>query len=208
MPATMMHLYAGKQLLPQGSDSFFLGCILPDCVDAHREWKDHLHFRDVPPENRLENIVLFGKALQLNEDFDFGMLCHFYLDYLWDNGPQREHRLRHGEENWFCDYRRELSCAGSRVAQRMVWATPLWKRLENPCASDYEGTLSFPEDEIRAFLSFNARWHTQEVLPQSKEFTDDLVDDFIQGAVRDFLAFFRQYFPEDYEARKATLPPL
>ena len=38
----MMHLYAAHLLNPAGSDSYFLGAILPDCVDAYRDIKDKL----------------------------------------------------------------------------------------------------------------------------------------------------------------------
>ncbi|MBE6713106.1 MAG: hypothetical protein E7580_06260 [Ruminococcaceae bacterium] len=208
MPATMMHLYAAHVLNPKGSDSYFLGSILPDCVDAHRELKDHLHFRDVPPESRLQSLIRFGKALDLTRDFDFGALYHFYLDYLWDNGPQKAHRKMHGEENWFPDYRKELHCAGSRTAQRMPWSKELWHRLHKPAPELYANTMDLPEDEIHAFLEFNFHWHTEETLPESEVFTDDLVDSFIRRSCTAFAVFLRDFFPETYKARSATFPPL
>ena len=208
MPATMMHLYAAHMLNPEGSDSYFLGSILPDCVDAHRELKDRLHFRDVPPEERLPALVRFGKGLDLARDFDFGVLCHFYLDYLWDNGPQKAHRKMHGEENWFVDYRKELSRAGSRTAQRMPWSKEMWMRLQNPTPDLYENSMNLPEDEIHSFMAFNVRWHTEEALPESEYFTDALVDSFIARACTAFAAFLRDFFPEVYKARRATFPAL
>ena len=208
MPATMMHLYAAYELDPAGSDSYFLGSILPDCVDAHRELKDHLHFRDVPPEDRLQSLIRFGKSLDLTRDFDFGALYHFYLDYLWDNGPQKAHRKSHGEENWFVDYRKELSRAGSRTAQRMPWAKDLWHRLHRPEKSLYENTMNLPEEEIVHFLDFNFHWHTEEALPESEVFTDELVDSFTKRARIAFTAFLRDFFPEVYKARQNIFPPL
>ena len=97
MPATMMHLYAARLLWPSGSDAYFLGSILPDCVDAHREIKDRLHFRDVPPEERLQRLIRFGQSLDLSRDFDFGALYHFYLDYLWDNAKSPPQSPRGGK---------------------------------------------------------------------------------------------------------------
>ena len=208
MPATMMHLYAAYELDPAGSDSYFLGSILPDCVDAHRELKDHLHFRDVPPEDRLQSLIRFGKSLDLTRDFDFGALYHFYLDYLWDNGPQKAHRKSHGEENWFVDYRKELSRAGSRTAQRMPWAKDLWLRLHRPEKSLYENTMNLPEEEIVHFLDFNFHWHTEEALPESEVFTDELVDSFTKRARIAYTAFLRDFFPEVYKARQNIFPPL
>ena len=208
MPATMMHLYAAHSLYPQGSDSYFLGSILPDCVDAYREIKDRLHFRDVSPEDRLQSLIRFGKTLDLTRDFDFGALYHFYLDYLWDNGPQKAHRKSHGEKNWFPDYRKELSRAGSRTAQRMSWSKPLWLRLHNPEPSLYANTMNLPEEEIRKFLEFNFHWHTEEALPESEIFTDALVDSFTARAKTAFVVFLRDFFPETYEARQDDFPPL
>ena len=208
MPATMMHLYAAHLLDPAGSDSYFLGAILPDCVDAYREIKDKLHFRDVPPEERLQSLIRFGKGLDLKRDFDFGALCHFYLDYLWDNGPQAAHRKSHGPENWFPDYRKELSRAGSRTAQRMPWSKELWSRLHKPEPALYENTMNLPEEEIHKFLEFNFHWHTEEALPESEVFTDEVVDHFTRRAVTAFTAFLRDFFPEAYEARRKVLPPL
>ncbi len=208
MPATMMHLYAAKTLFPDGSDAFYLGSILPDCVDGNRVLKDHLHFRDVPKEERLQSLVKFGGGLHLEKDFDFGVLFHFYLDYLWDNGPQKAHRKMHGEENWFRDYRIELSRAGSRVAQRMEWTKEVWQRLHRPDRALYESSLSLPEEEIRSFLDFNYHWHTEEALPESEIFTDALVDSFIERCIKAFAVFLRDFFPAVYEKKKESLPPL
>lgn len=208
MPATMMHLYAAHLLNPAGSDSYFLGSILPDCVDAHREIKDRLHFRDVPPEDRLQKLIRFGQTLDLTKDFDFGALLHFYLDYLWDNGPQRAHRNAHGAENWFVDYRKELSCAGSRTAQRMPWSRDLWNRLHTPDPQLYANTMELPEEDIANFLEFNFHWHTEKVLPESEIFTDALVDSFTKRSCIAFTAFLRDFFPETYRARGENLPAL
>lgn len=195
MPATMMHLAAGKALCPNASDAFYLGCILPDCVDSNRTLKDHLHFRDIDPALRLPSLVSFGKGLQLSRPFDFGALYHFYLDYLWDNGPQSAHRRAYTGESWFLDYRKELSAAGSRCAQRAPWNDELWARLRSPAKELYENPLALPEDDIHAFLEFNAKWHTETRLPESEVFTDEVVEAFLKRAERAFLAFLGDFFP-------------
>ena len=202
MPATMMHLYAAKTLIPDGSDAFFLGSILPDCVDGDRELKDRLHFRDIPKEDRLQSLVRFGNRLSLEKDFDFGVLFHFYLDYLWDNGPQSAHRKMHGPENWFRDYRIELSRAGSRAAQRAPWNREVWERLHHPEKSLYESILPLPEEDIHSFLEFNFHWHTEEALPESEIFTDDLVESFLQRGCKAYLVFLRDFFPAVYREKK------
>ena len=196
MPATMMHVYAGYLFYPQGDDSFFMGCILPDCVDGNRTLKDHLHFRDVPPESRLQELIRFGKRLDLSRPFHLGALLHFYLDYLWDNGPQKAHRMRYEGEDWFHDYRKELARAGSETAHRFPWAKPLWERLSNAPRNTMENDLSLPEEDMLSFLDYNCRWHTEEVLPKAVEFHADLVDSFTRRAVTAYHAFLRDFFPE------------
>ena len=195
MPATMMHLLAAHALVPEGSDAYFLGSILPDCLDSDRALKDHLHLRDIPPEERLPALIRLGEELDLARDFDFGVLFHLYLDYLWDNGPQADHRRAYKGETWFRDYRRELAMAGSRGAQRMPWAKPLWERLYAAPPEAHKNSLGLPEDEIAKFMDFNYHWHTEEVLPESAIFTDALVDGFTARALREFRAFLAAHFP-------------
>ncbi len=196
MPATMMHLYAARVFWPEGSDSYFLGSILPDCVDAHREIKDRLHFRDIPTEERLPALVKFGESLDLHRDFNLGVLFHFYLDYLWDLGPQSVHRRNHGPENWFPDYRKELSRAGSSTAHRFPWARDMWERLRSPEKSLYENTLSLPEEEIKEFLEKNYLFHREKKLDAPEIFTDELVDSFTLRAAKSFGRFLKDFFPE------------
>ena len=196
MPATMIHLYAGVTLLPAGSDSFLLGCILPDCLDCDRALKDRLHLRDVPAEERLQRLVLLGKELDLDRDFDLGALFHLYLDYLWDNGPQSAHRRAYEGDDWFRDYRKELKMAGSRTAGRAPWNRDVWLRLAAATPEQYENSLGLPEEEIRTFLDFNSRWHTETVLSESTFFTDEVVEGFVKRSNRAFREFLTNFFPQ------------
>ena len=196
MPATMMHLLAGHALLPGGSDSFFLGCILPDCLDFDRDRKDLFHLRNVPPEERLQALIRLGQSLDLSLDFDFGVLCHLYLDYLWDNGPQKAHRMSYTGDLWFRDYRKELASAGNRGAHRFFWARPLWERLRRVDEALFENSMSLPVDEIKKFMEFNFHFHTEEHLPESEVFTDQVVDAFIRRADRAFRSFLQDFFPQ------------
>lgn len=197
MPATMMHLAAGYDLVPNATDAFLLGCILPDCVDNDRTTKDHLHFRDVLPQIRLQSIITFAKdKLDLSRDFDFGALFHFYLDYLWDNGPQKAHRKSFEGEAWFPAYRKELSRAGSSLAGRLPWTKDVLCRLKYASPDFYQSPLGLPEKEIRDFLDFNCRWHTEERLASSEHFTDELVDSFLRRSRRAYRAFLQDFFPE------------
>ena len=67
---------------------------------------------------------------------------------------------------------------------------------------------TLPEEEIHKFLEFNFHWHTEEALPESEVFTDAVVDSFTRRACTAFTAFLRDFFPEVYQARSATFPPL
>lgn len=195
MPATMMHLCAALLLCPQGGTPYLLGSILPDCLDADREKKDRFHLRDQKPEDRLTALIRWAEGLDLEKPFSFGALWHLYLDYLWDNGPQSAHRRSYTGKSWFVDYRRELSSAGSRCAQRLSGNAALWARLAAAEAKAWQSELDLPDEEARAFLLHNARWHTETVLPESDFFTDEAVDRFLARSRRAFIDFLRDFFP-------------
>ncbi len=195
MPATMMHLYAGKLDQPNGDLSYYLGCILPDCVDADRTVKDHLHFRDVPAEERLIHLIRFGKQLDLSRSFNRGALLHFYLDYLWDNGPQKVHRMNYNGESWFRDYRKELAAAGNETYRRMPWANALWNKIRTATPNDYDNSLELPEQDILHFLDFNYHWHTENELSPARIFHAELVDRFTARSVKAFHSFLHDFFP-------------
>ncbi len=177
------------------TDAFLLGTILPDCLDGDREKKDHLHLRDIPPEERLCALVRLGKELDLKRDFDRGALFHLYLDYLWDNGPQAAHRRSYEGETWFLDYRKELKKAGSRAYLYLEGGQEIWSRLERADASLFESVLKLPEKQAREFLTFNCRFHTTERLPESEIFTDEVVLRFIEHSLKEFRAFLEGFFP-------------
>lgn len=187
MPATMMHLLAGNRFDPAASDAFYLGCILPDCVDADRELKDRLHFRTFSKEERLPALLSFvEKTLDLKKDFDRGVFFHFFLDYLWDFGPQQKHRDSYRGEKWFLDYRKEISDAGSYIARTEPWAKPLWERLHDPAPELWQSGLVLPETCIREFLDFNFHWHTEVKIGPSAFFPPEAVEEFTLDAVRRF----------------------
>ena len=68
--------------------------------------------------------------------------------------------------------------------------------------------MNLPEEDVHKFLEFNFHWHTEETLPESEVFTDEVVDKFIRRAVTAFAVFLRDFFPQCYAARKSTFPPL
>lgn len=197
MPATMMHLLAGSRLVKDPTDAFLLGTILPDCLDGDRAKKDHLHLRDIPPEERLSALIRLGKELDLERDFDRGALFHLYLDYLWDNGPQAAHRRSYEGDTWFLDYRKELKKAGSRAYLYLEKGEEVWKRLEKAPSSLFESVLHLPEEEARAFLAFNCNFHITERLPESEIFTDEVILRFIDHSLKEFRSFLENFFPAE-----------
>ena len=128
---------------------------------------------------------------------------------VWHRNTEKNGERKHAvTKNWFLDYRKELSRAGSRTAQRMAGSRDLWQRLHTPDPELYENSMDLPEEEICKFLEFNFHWHTKECLPESEIFTDELVDSFIRRASTAFAVFLRDFFPECYKARCATFPPI
>ena len=137
---------------------------------------------------------------KLIEELNFSRaLSHNVLNYVFNH--QKAHRLSYTGDLWFRDYRKELSRAGNRGAWRKVWARPLWERLKNADEALFENSMELPVEEIRSFLDFNYRFHTEEVLPESEVFTDEVVDAFTDRAARAFRGFLRDFFPAVAKAR-------
>lgn len=179
----MTHLSAAHRLLPTGSDAWFLGSVLPDCVDGDRALKDRLHFRDLPGEKRFPALLAFAeKKLSPANDFDLGVFFHYYLDLLWDRGPQRWHRQVYRGDRWFKDYRCELSKMGLHLAHTDAWAYELWEKLGKAPLPDREADLEYPPERMRSFLDFNVQYHRGPDEGASVFFTPDWVDAFLNAA--------------------------
>lgn len=195
MPATMMHLYAAHMLWEEGGDAFYLGNIIPDCVDADRPTKDRMHFRDGDPAQRRERETRFFKTLDLEQELNFGFVFHYFLDHLWDIGPQAEHRRAYRGTDWFPAYRDEIRHTGSYLAHSEPWAKPLWRRLFEAPLSLCENSIGLPMADIRSFMAHNAQWHKTECLPPSDVFTPELVQAFTRDACRQFREYLKTDLP-------------
>lgn len=193
----MTHLLAAHDLWEAGSDAYFLGAVLPDCVDADRNLKDRLHFRDLPGEKRLGALLNFAEEkLDPARDFDLGVLWHFYLDLLWDRGPQRWHRERYTGDAWFQDYRLELRRGGQGLAHLLPWAPGLWDRLEAATAEAWQNALGYTEADIRAFLDFNCSYHRKKTEQAPGLFTPDWVTSFTKAACGAFCRLVEAHLPQ------------
>ena len=196
MPATMMHLYAAKLLWQNATDEFFLGNIFPDAIDNDRPFKDKMHFRDLPEEKRLPALTRFAREkLRLERDADFGVLFHLYLDQMWDEGPQKRHREAYRGENWFRDYRREISEAGSYLARTEKWAFPLWARLLHPEKEMIRNDIGLKDADIYKFLEYNVHWHTTEKIGPSRAFPPKEVEKFTRASILRFCRYMETEFP-------------
>lgn len=104
----MIHLLCAADYAPEMDPVFCVGCIAPDCIDV-REFKDHTHFRDIPTAARPAALRDFARGLDLSDPFLLGTVFHLFADYTWDVGPQKMHRDSYTGEDWFHDYRREIT---------------------------------------------------------------------------------------------------
>ena len=196
----MTHLSAAHRLWPGGSLSYFQGSVLPDCVDGDRALKDRLHFRDLPGEKRLPALLAFAEQkLSPARDFDLGVFFHYYLDLLWDRGPQRWHRQIYRGKTWFKDYRYELSKMGLHLAHTDPWAYDLWEKLGNTAFPDREKDLEYPLSDMANFMAFNVRYHRGPDEGASVFFTPDWVESFLKAACGAFCRL-AQTLPEWHEA--------
>ena len=119
----MIHLLCAADYAPEMDPVFCVGCIAPDCIDV-REFKDHTHFRDIPTAARPAALRDFARGLDLSDPFLLGTVFHLFADYTWDVGPQKMHRDSYTGEDWFHDYRREITLAGREIYRTNPWAHP------------------------------------------------------------------------------------
>lgn len=187
MPSTMTHLLAAHRLWPQGSLGFFLGSIFPDAVDSDRAFKDHMHFRDLPEEDRPAALFAFARErLDPRRDQDLGVLFHLYLDQKWDAGPQARHKAAYEGESWFLDYRRELGRVDAYLFFHEPWVGPLWERLRDPDPALLENSLGLDVGDIFSFLEYHFHKDHSAFAGPCPNFTPRVLEEFCQSAIRSF----------------------
>ncbi len=191
MPSTMIHLLCAADYAPEMDPVFCVGCIAPDCIDV-REFKDHTHFRDIPTEARPAALRDFARGLDLSDPFLLGTVFHLFADYTWDVGPQKMHRDSYTGEDWFHDYRREITLAGREIYRTNPWCGRILDEMVSLPESAYFSMPEYPAPEIKRFLLHARDSASAEGEAGSAFFTRDLFEKYARNTSDEFTRFLEE----------------
>ncbi len=191
MPSSMTHLLCAYHLMPKMPSLFCIGCVAPDCIDI-REIKDKEHLRLLPSEERLSILKARIKKANKGDLFYLGTVYHLYADYMWDIGPQRQHKDAYTGQSWFIDYRREIRLAGLEIYQQYSWCHGLFDRLLSVPSKEYSSIADYPPDKIREFIE-NSMKKTIDGAKEAQKsfFTPKTVSDFAKATADGFKALLQ-----------------
>ena len=148
MPSSMIHLLAAYKYDPKSSVAFFIGNIVPDIISEWKE-KDRSHFRD--RKDRLNALKELANTININDDFNRGVLLHLYLDYKWDTYPMKKFKEGFEKDTWFRPYRYEISLAGAWLYHNRDWSKDLWEKIISCPMTSYENNFGY---EKRIYIIF------------------------------------------------------
>jgi len=168
----MIHLIVAKKVRPSGSALFYVGNLAPDTVvDWHD--RDIVHFRDLDDRQS----ALASLANETIGDFAEGMLLHLYFDWKWDDDVRQKFIDITGND-WFAQYRNELSLAGSYAFHNTEWAKQLWQDMDDIHMDCYGVVPRASADDVKDFVSRNNKWHNVNITEPSPAFSLALIEEF------------------------------
>ena len=182
MPSSMVHLLAAYKYDPKASTPFLIGSIVPDIIKGWEE-KDRNHLRD--REDRQGTLCELAHTMDLQYDFQKGILFHLFIDYKWDINLREEFTRRYEGYTWFKPYRHELSLVGSWLYHHTDWSKKVWEELMSYPLEQIENN-EYDKYEIKDFLARNYKWHDENYIGSSLFFTPELVEKFTNEAVNEF----------------------
>jgi hypothetical protein len=183
MPSSMIHLLAAYKYDPKSSVAFFIGNIVPDIISEWKE-KDRSHFRD--RKDRLNALKELANTININDDFNRGVLLHLYLDYKWDTYPMKKFKEGFEKDTWFRPYRYEISLAGAWLYHNRDWSKDLWEKIISCPMTSYENNFGYEKEDIYNFLSRSYKWHRDNKIGPSLFFTPDFIEVFTDNVVNEF----------------------
>lgn len=185
MPSAMIHLLAARKYNENGSTAFFIGNLAPDSVEE-RVLKDKIHFRD--QADRMQALEDFAKTLDLRDEFCIGYVLHLFLDLLWDQGPQAEHRrtFQDPRESWFLTYREEIARATRSLYQILEWGAPLFDAMLRCPPESYSGVPSMPPELITQEIALKVYHHQNAGETPPSFFSNEMIESFTTSAAKLF----------------------
>ena len=198
MPSLSIHLLAGRELRPNGSQLFFTGCIAPDAVSPWQK-QEHAHLRDRADRNGA--LREFADSLPDGDDYANGALFHLFCDYIWDNSALRGYKESFCGDDWFHPYRSEIHKASSYIFNHDPGIAKIWAEV-NACQKEaFEHSAYVADADVKAFISERYIWKLENDLGPSEVFTPEYVREFAKYAAyafkmwqkdKNFSIFFRR----------------
>ena len=162
---------------------FWTGSIAPDLIGERVE-KDKTHFRDKP--DRQEALRELAGNMDLNNDFNKGILLHLITDYYWDIGAMQDFIENWWDGNWLVPHRQESALAGAWLWHPKSSGEKVWHEiLECPisCCQDKHGICN---GDLNAFINRSYKWHSESNIGPSTAFPPDFVEEFSSRVAAEF----------------------
>lgn len=182
MPSSMVHLLTAYKYDPKATVAFLIGNIVPDIITEWKE-KDRTHLRDRP--DRLCALKELAATMNMQDDFEKGIILHLFLDYKWDVNPREEFTKRYEGYTWFEPYRHEIALTGAWLYHHTDWSERVWKELISYPLADFENN-KYDENEIKKFIVRNYKWHNENYIGPSLYFTPELIEEFTSKVAVEF----------------------
>lgn len=188
MPSSMIHLLTAYKYDPTASIEFYIGNIAPDCVRD----KDKLHFRH--SRDRLIALKDFALSIDFEKDYYKGILLHLFLDYYWDIEAILNFRITCKQEDWYPNYREEISLAGAWIFHKDNFWRELFLEMKlHPIHND-KIIQEIKVDDLQAFINRNYEWHIKNKIGPSTIYTPSYIDAFTCKVVSDFRKWIKYIY--------------
>ena len=184
MPSSMVHLMAAYEYRPDAPGEFWLGNIVPDCIDDWKE-KDKFHFRDVPDRGQALNN--FAESIRKDDLFSEGMLLHLFVDWKWDEDLRRQYISNYNSGDWFQPYRNEIGLLSARLYHDTHWSAKVWEDMLS-CdiprfIRDYK---VISEDFSLSILQRANKYHVENPSAQSLFYSVEAIKEFTFKTAKDY----------------------
>jgi len=189
MPSALIHLHAGRILKPKAPAEFFTGTLAPDCIKS-REEKDLLHLR--LSDDRERDLLKLASEWDMDDPFQLGAMLHLYTDWLWDEGPQTDHKRAYTGNSWFPDYRHEINLASCHMYHHRAWAPDMFEAMIS-CDNDLLRALpDYPPEKIKPYIEYTEAWVSTHDTEPSSFFPPRLIDSFCRETAERFSDFLKR----------------
>ena len=158
IPSSMVHLLTAYKYNQDSSTAFLIGNIAPDIIQGWKE-KDRDHLRDRP--DRLKALEELTGTMNLEDDFELGIVLHLYLDYRWDTFPREEFIKGYEGLTWFDPYRYEIALSGAWLYNHMDWSKRIWLEMMAYPLETLVNSKGYKKEDIAEFLERNYKWHEE-----------------------------------------------